>query len=164
MRSYVVEATDNQGVQALGEIDTSHHYDIPCDSRACRGARGEQGTESKTNFRAEPGSVKKTATLAIRLVSRCLKYFSPIINTMTVDEIALLNQVHGDVIRTVTFTPPAAANIVTMTEAQAQSKVNPGFGHLRLADYFVIVYCVIWILGETNLELKYDLQAFNSHS
>ena len=83
---------------------------------------------------------------------------------MTVDEIALLNQVHGDVIRTVTFTPPAAANIVTMTEAQAQSKVNPGFGHLRLADYFVIVYCVIWILGETNLELKYDLQAFNSHS
>ena len=51
-----------------------------------------------------------------------------------------------------------------MTDPQVESKVNPGFGHLRLVDYFVIVYCVIWILGEINLELETYLQAFNIYS
>ena len=51
-----------------------------------------------------------------------------------------------------------------MTDPQVQSKVNPGFGHLRLVDYFAIVYCIIWILGKINPELKSDLQAFSIYS
>ena len=50
-----------------------------------------------------------------------------------------------------------------MTDPQAQSKVNPGFGHLRLVDCFIVVYCIIWILGEINLEIETNLQAFNIH-
>ena len=51
-----------------------------------------------------------------------------------------------------------------MTDAQIQSKVNPAFGHLRLLDYFAIVYCAIWILGEINLELEIYFRAFNECS
>ena len=58
-----------------------------------------------------------------------------------------------------TFTPPADASVVAMTDLKSQSKVNPGFGHLRLVDYFVIVHCVVWILGEIGLELETHLQA-----
>ena len=47
-----------------------------------------------------------------------------------------------------------------MTDAQIQSKVNPAFGHLRLVDYFAIVYCVIWVLGEINLELDICFSSF----
>lgn len=35
---------------------------------------------------------------------------------------------------------------------QTQSKVNPGFGHLRLIDYLVIFYCIVRIIGETRTE------------
>ena len=63
-----------------------------------------------------------------------------------------------------TITPLAGTSVVVMTDPQARSKVNPAFGHLRLVDYLVIVYCIIWILGEINLELGAHLQAFNIQS
>ena len=39
-----------------------------------------------------------------------------------------------------------------MSRCQAPSSVNPSFGRLRFVDYFVIVYCVIWLFGEDNFE------------
>ena len=51
-----------------------------------------------------------------------------------------------------------------MTDAQAQSKVNPAFGHLRLLDYFAIVYCVVWILGEITSDCGSSPSLLTTHS
>ena len=55
--------------------------------------------------------------------------------------------------------PEQHSVVATMAGFQNRSEMNPGFGQLRLTEYFVMVYCIIRLIGGINLELAPHLQA-----
>lgn len=55
--------------------------------------------------------------------------------------------------------PEQHSVVAAMEGFQNRSEMNPGFGQLRLTDYFVMVYCIIRLIGGINLELASHLQA-----